>query len=435
MDSNQIRERIKSALMAAQAIAAKADDEKRDFTDTERAEVTAKINEANDLKTQLKTADADAKMRATLAGLGDDVDLNDAAAAKGRPDGFRGTGGKSLGEHFTTSEEYKALLATAPGGAFSKQHRVQTRPVGYEKLLPERGQKQVITGGGATSGGSLVWPEFLGLQVGLYAFERPLMLRDLVTKGTTQSDTIEYVRVTGVTNSAAPVPEATTTDGTTGVKPESGMATQRITTPVRTIAHWIPVTKRALSDAAQIRTLIDNFLAYGLEEALEGQMVAGDGTGENLTGLANTSGVQAQLFDTDVLTTLRKAKTLVRLVGRSIPTAYLLNPRDLEGLDLLKDAMGRFYFGGPQGTINNNNGITTTQVWSLPVIETEAVPQGTAYVGDWRKVILWDREQASITMSDSHASFFVQNLVAILAEMRVAFGVIQPNAFVHVALA
>lgn len=439
--ADRLREQIKASLQAAQQIAAKADDEKRDFTDEERTTVTAKVNEAKELKKQLGVAEADAKMRDTLAELGDDVSIDERSGARHAATGTHllGSGGKTLGESYIASEEYQNLLTSAPGGQFTKQHRVQTRPTVYDRLLPERrgrasGQKTLITGASQTSAGALVWPDFLGLQVGLYPFERPLMLRDLVTPGTTTTDTIEYVRVTGVTNNAAPVAEATSTS--TGTKPESGMATVRVTTPVRTIAHWIPVTKRALSDAAQIRTLIDNFLSYGLEEELEDQMVSGDGQGENFTGLSITSGVQTQAFDTNVLTTLRKAKTKVRTVGRSIPTGYLLNPTDVEALDLLTDNQARYYFGGPSGTLNNSGlaGTTTSPVWSLPVIETEAVPAGTAYVGDWRKCILWDREQSSITMSDSHANFFIQNLVAILAEMRAAFGVIQPSAFVKTSL-
>jgi HK97 family phage major capsid protein len=73
-------------------------------------------------------------------------------------------------------------------------------------------------------------------------------------------------------------------------------------------------------------------------------------------------------------------------------------------------------------------------VWNLPVIETEAVPQGTGYVGDFRKAVLWDREQATVKVTDSHLDFFVRNLVAILAEMRAAFGVLQPSAFVEIDL-
>lgn len=426
-------ERIKALAAAAQAIAKKCDDEDRDFNDEERAEVTAKLNEAKELQTELKKANADSKTRKALADLGGDLDDDDKKSSRTDP-AAKYAAGKSLGQTFINAAEYKELLSSVPGGRFSKEHRVQTRPVGFDSLLKGRGSKALVTGGSDTSGGAFVRPDFLGLQVGSEAFQRPLMLRDLVTPGTTTSDLVEYVRITGFTNNAAPVAEATTTSN--GVKPESGLGTVRVDTPVRTIAHWIPITKRAISDAAQVLTLIDNFLQYGLEEELEDQMVAGDGTGENFTGLANTSGVQQQAYDTSKIRTLRKAKTKVRTVGRSIPTGYVINPADVEDLDLTMDLNGRYYFGGPSGSLANPGlgGQTTAPVWNLPVIESEATPAGTAWCGDWRKAILWDREQASITMSDSHGTFFVQNIVAILSEMRAAFGVVQPSAFVQVDL-
>jgi hypothetical protein len=209
-----------------------------------------------------------------------------------------------------------------------------------------------VTGADDTSAGSLVQPDYRGLLVGMDAFQRPLNLRNVVTPGTTGSDTVEYVRITSTTNSAAPVPEATETGGTSGTKPESGFTTVKIVTPVRTLAHWVPATKRALSDASQVRSLIDGFLLYGLEEELEDQMISGDGTGENLEGLANVSGVQVQPFDGQgnalaLLRTLRKAKTKVRTIGRSVPNAYVLNPEDVERIDLTVDGMNRFYWGGP----------------------------------------------------------------------------------------
>jgi HK97 family phage major capsid protein len=241
------------------------------------------------------------------------------------------------------------------------------------------------------------------------------------------------VRVTSTTNAASPVAESTTTAdpgsmvAANGVKPESAMAMAKVTETVRTIAHWLPATTRALSDAGQVRTLIDSFLRYGLEEELEDQMVNGAGTGENFTGIGTVSGTQSQAWDTNILTTTRKARTLVRTVGRSIPTAYVLNPADWETIDLLQDNENRYYFGGPTR-------LGQPTLWGLPVVESEAVPAGTGYVGDWRKAVLWDRQQASITVSNSHANFFIRNMVAILAEMRAAFGVLQPNAFVEMDL-
>lgn len=428
--AEQLTEQIKTLLGAAQTIATKCDEENRDFTDAERTEVAAKINEAKGLKDQLKKTNADSSARRTLAELGGDLDDNDQGGKKDIPNSRRT--GKTLGHLFTASSEYTDLIKSVPGGHFSKDHRVQTRPVAVDSLLSRR--KSLVTGLSDTSAGAFVQNDARGLQVGVDAFYRPLMLRDLVTPGTTESDMVEYVRITGITNNAAPTAEATTTSN--GTKPESGLTTVKIQTPVRTLAHWIPLTKRTLSDAAQVRTIIDNFLEYGLEEEAEDQMIGGDGTGENFDGLAHVSGVQTQDYDTSLLKTLRKAKTKVRTVGRSVPTGYVINPTDVESLDLLQDENGQFYFGGPSGTLANPGlaGPTTAPLWNLPVIESEATPAGTAYVGDWRKCILWDREQSSITMSDSHESFFIKNLVAVLAEMRAAFGVIQPSAFVKISL-
>jgi HK97 family phage major capsid protein len=435
---DELKELMKHHLLEARQITKTAEEDgDRDFTPEEAAQLREHMAKATEAKADIEKARGNDELKKTLADLGDDIALN----AKTEQDGSRRTAsgfelpkrGKSLGEQFTDSSEYKGLLAQAPNGVFGKQQRVQSEMVGFKSL---------VTGGSDTSGGAFVQNDYRGLQVGIDVFQRPLRMRDVVTNGTTTSDTVEYVRVTSVTNNAAPVPEATSSAAPTapggagalvnnaggGYKPESGLALAKITTPVKTIAHWMPVTKRALSDAAQIRTLIDAFLRYGLEEELEDQMIQGDNTGENFEGLGTVSGVQAQAWDTNALTTTRKAKTKVRTVGRSMANAYLLNPTDVETLDLLQDNEARYYFGGPGST----GGAGT--LWGLPVIETEAVPAGTGYVGDFRKAILWDREQATIQMTDSHLDFFVRNLVAILAEMRAAFGVIQPNAFVEIDL-
>ncbi|MEH0431276.1 phage major capsid protein [Streptomyces stelliscabiei] len=434
----ELLEEAKHHLAKAGEITATVEkDGDRNFTEAEAAQLREHMAKATAAKAAIEELKGNQELKDTLAQLGDDIALNAKTDERGNRQTASGfhlpDKAKSLGAQFTDSAEYKGLLAQAPNGQFAKNQRVQSEMVGFKSL---------VTGASDTSGGALVQNDWRGLQVGLDPFQRPLRLRDVVTPGTTTSDTVEYVRVTAVTNNAAPVAEATTAAAPTapesagalinaaggGYKPESGLTLARVTTPVKTIAHWMPATKRALSDAAQIRTLIDAFLLYGLEEELEDQMIQGDGTGENFEGLANVSGVQSQAWDTDMFTTLRKAKTKVVKVGRSTPNAYLINPTDQETLDLMQDNEGRYYFGGPSGAGMAN------PLWNLRVVETEAVPQGTAYVGDFRKAILWDREQATIQITDSHLDFFVRNLVAILAEMRAAFGLLQPSAFVEVDL-
>jgi hypothetical protein len=447
---------IKTQLKTASDITQKAEGEDRDFTDEEREQVTAAITRASELKKDVTKLKGDDALRKAMRDLGDEIGLVDADAAKADrrrqaadTAARRFDEAKSLGELFVTSEEYDELLKLAPGGEFGKKQRVSSRPVVVDHIVRKRRAgvlgKSLVTGTGEDSGGALSTEDYRGLLVGPEAFMRPLRLRDLVTPGETDNDQIDYARILGVTNNAAVVPEAVTaaavgsgnpavTAAQAGVKPESGFTTVRVSTTVKTIANWMPATKRALSDRAQVRTLIDAFLESFLEEELEDQMVTGDGTGDNFEGVADTSGtiVQARVPDPagappglGKLLTLRRAKTKVRLASRSAANGYLMHPTDLEGLEELVDNEGRFYGDGPFSQGSDG----TTYLWKLPVIESEAATVGAPWCANWFRAILWDREQATIVATDSHMDFFVRNLVAILAEMRAAFGVIQPSAF------
>lgn len=333
------------------------------------------------------------------------------------------SGKKSLGYRFTESKEYKEWLhAVAPNGFPPDGVRIGSSPAVEAKDL--------VTGVSATSAGALVRRDYAPLVD--FPFQ-PLTIRDVVTVGRTGSDLIEFPRVTGYTSNAAPVAEATTTPTSfqqagNGLKPQSSLVLEKVTTSVKTIAHWIPVTRRALSDAAQIQTLIDNFLNIGLELELEEQMIKGNGAGENFLGLDNTPNITIQNFDTDMLTTTRKALTKARVIGRAQRiSGFILNPFDWEALDLTQDNEARYYFGGPMV-------LGQKRLWGQIVVESEAVFQGTGYTGDTKQAVLWDREQATIRMSDGVEDYFVRNLVAVLAELRAAFGVFRPPAIVRMDL-
>ena len=334
----------------------------------------------------------------------------------------------SVGQRFVDSQAYKSFIdsyAGAGGIIPETTQRLNSGRVQFQGMRDLDMSAALLTGDSSTSAGAFVVP---GQYPGLTELaRRPLTIRQVITNLTTDSDVVEYVRVTTETNAAATVAEATAADGGSGVKPESVLAFERVSTAVKTIAHWIPATKRALSDAGQLRGLIDAFLRYGLDEELEDQIVNGNAVGEDFTGFANVSGTQSQAWDTNLLQTLRVAKRKVRTVGRRVPTAFILNPEDWERIELAQDNQYRYYGNGPFG-------VTPPSVWGLPVIESEAVTAGVGYAGDWSTCVLWDREQANISVSDSHSDFFIRNLVAILAELRAAFGILKPNAIVEIDL-
>lgn len=421
---NELTDGLKASLSEARDIAKAAEDGKRDFTTEERSDIAALLDGAKTIKERVKQVKGDAEMRAAIDTLGEGVAAGSAGAMR--------VAKLSMGQQFVSNEDWvRFLKSIAPNGQIADSRKGIQSPQVPMKGFGLFGKKDVVTGGSDTSAGAFVETDITGIYEPLGRY--PLNLRDLVSVRQTGSDTVEFVRQTVQSNAAAPVPEANVATFTgypgqvSGEKPESSIGFERVTENVKTIATWVPATKRALSDAAQIRGLIDQELREDLAEELENQMLNGNGSGENFTGLAQTANTLSQPFNTDIPVTTRKAITNLAVNGKSIPTGWLFNPQDWETVELLKDSAGDYIYGGPI-----NRGPTT--LWGVPVAQSFFQPQGTAWLGNWRKAVLWDREQAGITVSDSHADFFIRNLVAILAEMRAAFGVIRPSAFVEVDL-
>jgi HK97 family phage major capsid protein len=429
MNPKDLKEKLQKALLDARAVADAAEKESRDFTDEERQKVKGLMDEAGNLKRQIKQTEDDEALRKQINELGAGIEFKSQGAGERGP-GVPAGRGQTLGERFVESEQFKGWLKqVAPSGHIPESAKgLMSPPVEFASLF---GRKTLITGESDISAGAFVQTDYTGIYEPLG--RRPLVLRDVIANRTTTSDLVEFVRQTAKVTQAAPVAESNVTNYTgatgqvSGEKPEGASTWEKVTAAVKTIAVWIPATKRALSDAAQLRGIIDQELRADLEEDLEDELVGGDGTGEHFTGLLHTSGILTQAWNTDLLTTARKAITYLRVTGRARPTAWLVHPNDAEVIDLLKDGENRYYYGGP-----SEGGVQ--RLWRIPVVECEACTEGEAILGDFRKAVLWDRERASIQISDSHADFFIRNMVAVLAEMRAAFGVIRPSAFCTVAL-
>ncbi len=434
MSLKELKEKMQAALLAAKAICDAAEEAKRDFTDDERQKVAGYLTEAKQWKEKIKTAEGDDALRKAVLDLGAGLDIAGNGGdqpAVGAPGALKGA---TVGAQFVNAPTFKAWMKQiAPGGRVPDGARgLNSPPIEFKSLLglgPTR--KELIVGSDDASAGAFVEIDYTRIYEAIG--RAPLNLRTLVTIRQTTSDLVHFVRQVTQVTQAEPVPEANVTEysGATGEvsgeKPEGVSEWLQVTEPVKTIAVWIPATKRALSDVAQIRGIIDSELRDDLAEEFESQILNGNGVGENFTGLLNTAGVLAQAWDTDMLTTTRKAITSLLVTGRTIPTAWVMHPADWETIDLLQDEDGRYYYGGPI-----RQGVRTH--WGYPVVQNVQMAEGSALLGDWRKAVVWDRERANIQVSDSHADFFIRNMVAILAEMRAAFGVIRPSGFILVDL-
>lgn len=410
-------EKYKSLLEEARALADAAVGEDRGFTEEERVRIGNILEDAKKLK-------KDAELVNQLDDLDSEIELKSREEKDQIP--------KTLSEALLDSRAYRSWFSqVAPGGYIPESRKGLTSPPVDVKDFGILSKKDLITGLDRESAGVFVRPDDTGIYEPIGRF--PTVLRNLVSVRRTTSDTVEFVRQTSQVTQAAPVPEANVADYTgypgevSGEKPRGSLSFERVTEVVKTLAVYVGATKRALSDAAQIRGIIDQELRESLVETLENQLLNGSGQGENFLGLANQPNTLLEPYDTDVFRTTRQAITSLAISGLTRPTAWVFHPADWQEMELLMDDMKRFYYAGPFA-------LGPKRLWGIPVVESFYVAEGSAWLADWSKAVIWDREQATISVTDSHDDWFIRNMVAILAEMRAAFGIIRPTAFIEVEL-
>lgn len=238
---------------------------------------------------------------------------------------------------------------------------------------------------------------------------------DLMLQGTTDNNTITYIEETTHTNAAASVAEG-------AAKPESAWAGTERTENVRKIATWLPVTDELLSDVAGFRSYIEGRLRFMVEREEEDQLLNGDGTAPNISGILDRS-IQS-VTSTNDIDAIYRAITEVRVDGFAEPTALVIHPLSWANIRLAKDGNDRYYGDGPFGPLQ------VDRLWGLPVRVTPLIAEGTALVGAFRPFAqIFRREGITVTASSEHSTYFTENKVAILAEERLALAVYRPAAF------
>ncbi|MNE06917.1 Phage capsid family protein [compost metagenome] len=272
-------------------------------------------------------------------------------------------------------------------------------------------------GSDSDSAGSLIQPMQVPgiIMPGL----RRLTIRDLLAQGRISSNSLEYVREEVFTNNADVVAEK-------ALKPESDITFSKQTANVKTIAHWVQASRQVMDDAPMLQSYVNNRLMYGLALKEEGQLLNGDGTGDDLEGLNKV----ATAYDTALNVA---GDTRADIIAHAIyqvtesefsASGIVLNPRDWHNIALLKDNEGRYLFGGPQAFASNI-------MWGLPVVPTQAQAAGTFTVGGFDMASqVWDRMDATVEVSREDRDNFVKNMLTILCEERLALAHYRPTAII-----
>lgn len=319
---------------------------------------------------------------------------------------------RSLGQRVTDDERYQEFAASGARGG-----NVEVRAL-------------LTTSSGDTQNAGLFMPRGTPFLNDGAIRRRRLFVRDLLSTGTTGLNSVPYIReTTPATNETG-----ATTVAEGAAKPEVTMQFTSADAPVRKIAGWLPVTSEIISDAPTLRSYIDARLEYMIALREEIQVLSGNGSAPNLTGIQSVTGLQtvkasggtAANTPGDELTSIATAIRLIELVDGEAD-GVAMNPTDFWTM------VTRRADGDDHYDVDPFMSPERMQPWGLPPVRTRALSAGTAVVANWfLGATLLDREDTVIRVGDQHSDYFVNNKVVILGEKRVAFPIHRPDFFVEV---
>lgn len=275
--------------------------------------------------------------------------------------------------------------------------------------------KNTITGGDST-----VAPDrAAGVVPGAFA---PLTLEAFLPAVPTSSNAIEFTKEASFTNNAAEAAEG-------AEKAESAITFSLVNMPISTVAHWLKISRQLAGDNAALAAYVEQRLRYGVNRRVETQLVAGNGTAPNISGILDSGNYTAHGYLSGALgSTLAKMVLIRKMMADCwaagyMPDGILLNPADWATIEneLLTTAAG-------QARVTYTEG-GTPRLFGVPVIQSVGMTADNVAVGAFGQAYtIHNREGVVVEMSDSDDDNFTKNLITIRAERRLALATEVPGA-------
>ena len=385
-----------------------------DLTAEDRTRLQAIVDEVKGIDTKLETIAQDANLKDAISSLGAP---NDGEPVPG--DGGQKGGGtveaKSLGDHFIKSVGDSVAVLGRRGGKLDagefKAPATQTTnwPAGvpiltdYDRTIVQARR------------------------------ERPT-IASLMGSGTISGNAISYFVEAAMQGGFSTVAEG-------AAKPQISFDNPTaVVDALKKIAGWIDMTDEFIEDLGFLKSEIDTRLLYQLTMFEEAQLLSGNGTGQNLLGIRNRSGVQVQAAPTDAADNadaVFQAMTKVSTATSLTADALVIHPLDYQEFRLSKDGNGQYFGGGYfQGQYGNGSVLENPNLWGLRTVVTTAATQGEILLGAFRiGATVYRKGGVRVEATNTHADNFTNNKVTVRAEERVALAVRYPAAFVKVGLA
>ena len=391
-----------------------------------REELKAAFDSQEDGKYTPEAKEKIKGLNTELAGLVDDLKIEEAKAKNEKalevedntpvnsiPNAMpEQKGPQSIGEQFASTDAYKAYVEKGVKGVDSQaEFKTTLNTTGYP---PE----------------SLRAPGILET-----ALRNPDSVIGLFDQIQTSQNAYVYLEETTFTNSAGSIAESGDISSTL----ESALAFTERTESIRKMATFLPVTDELLADVAGIQGYVNSRLSTMMKLNLDNQLINGDGSAPNLTGVLNKSGINT--FDYALpyagelgkLGQIYQAITEIRKDAFVEPDAIVMHPSDWYDIVTSVTEVDTSGSKNPLFVVAGGFGADAApRIWGLRVVPSTVIAAGTVLVGkfsggDAAQVIM--REGVDLAVSDSHSDFFAKNQLAIRLTMRLGFAIYRPTAF------
>ncbi|ALY09411.1 major head protein [Arthrobacter phage Joann] len=411
-----IKAKRAAALKAARELHAKAGAESRDLTSEEETQISSLIEEVKGYDAKIAAGERGKGLLDAIGALGDADEEN----ADRRKDGLQ-EAAATLGDHFAATA-YKAV-----------KENLGTK--GFSMATPEWEGPSKAAGDTHTIGSVFQTPVLTTFDRTIVQAPRPeLILADLLGSGTLAGTAISYFIEQG------PIQGAFTTVAEGAAKPQVHFPDPiTATDAIRKIAGFIKFTDEMMEDLPFVVSEINTRLLYELAKFEEQQLIYGDGTGTNILGLLNRSGIQlgARTSGESVADAIFRQITAVQTGSGLTADSLVMHPLDYQSLRLQKDANGQYMGGGFfQGSYGNGGIMVNPPVWGLKTLVTPSIAQGTAIVGALKQATtVYRKGGVRVESTNSHSTDFTDNKITVRAEERIGLAVRKPSAVVKLNLA
>lgn len=296
----------------------------------------------------------------------------------------------SAGEEFVKSPQYQALVK-------GEVHRARIEV------------KNTVTSGSTT-----VFPDQKpGIIPGAFL---PLTVRDVIPSISVSTNMVNALREASWTSSAAEVSQG-------AAKNESDITFEQYNVPITTVAHWIKISNQLLADAPAVVSYIETRLRDGLAQRVDAQLLNGNGTSPNLSGLTDSGNFTAYTAVSDdlLVDAINRCKYTMWAQGY-MPDTVIVNPADWGAMERTREGAGTGnYLYGLPGT---NAGVNP---FGLRVVMSNNMTQGYFLVAAMRtSAVVYNRSGAVIEMGYVNDDF-TKNLITLRCEERLGLGCERPG--------